>query len=191
MLPLHLSTVSGLMQYTSNNQILKGERMIKDIPGLDGYKVSIDGVVYSKRLNKPMSSKVIRSGVVAVEVVYPDGVSRVRAVHRLVAITFLPNPLELPQVDHIDGNKQHNHANNLRWCTNAENQQFREEQGNSGKDRISSKILWGDKEYPSIRELARGISEERGSKVDTVRKELKAVRYGGKMLYGKWCELIM
>ena len=57
--------------------------------------------------------------------------------------------------------------------------------------RISSKILWGDKEYPSIRELARVIAEERGSKVDTVRKEIKIVRYGGKILYGKWCELVI
>lgn len=53
------------------------------------------------------------------------GVHKHYAVHRLVAIAFIPNPKNKPQVDHIDMNKTHNYVNNLRWCSNRENNRWR------------------------------------------------------------------
>lgn len=46
-----------------------------------------------------------------------------RYVHRLVAQTFINNPNSLPEVNHIDGNKQNNNIDNLEWCSRKYNHQ--------------------------------------------------------------------
>lgn len=162
----------------------------KDIKGYEGlYQVTEDGRVFSNKSNKWLHPIVTHSGVLKVSI-RVNGKKCLVAIHRLVAEAFIPNDENKPQVDHIDGDKQNNSKNNLRWCTNSENQNYRLSQGNSGAINESKKIRWGLKVYTSIRELSEVIASIRGSKPETVRKELKAVRYGGKVLYGEWCELV-
>jgi hypothetical protein len=50
-----------------------------------------------------------------------DGLTKRKTVHRLVAEAFIPNPDNLPEVNHIDGDKKNNHYTNLEWSTRTKN----------------------------------------------------------------------
>lgn len=52
---------------------------------------------------------------------FANGVHKNCQVHRLVATAFIPNPKNLPVVNHIDGNPKNNRVNNLEWCTQSAN----------------------------------------------------------------------
>ena len=52
---------------------------------------------------------------------YNEGKRKNLRVHRLVAMAFIPNPDSLPDVDHIDENKDNNHVSNLQWISKASN----------------------------------------------------------------------
>lgn len=93
----------------------------RDIPGHEGrYQVSDLGNVRGGRgLLKPQLQN---SGYLVVHLYMGGrGARRVVLVHRAVAFAFLPNPQGLGYVNHIDGDKSHNAAANLEWCTNSEN----------------------------------------------------------------------
>ena len=53
---------------------------------------------------------------------WKNGTGKMFRVHRLVAAAFIPNPDNKPCIDHIDGDRANNHADNLRWVTVKENQ---------------------------------------------------------------------
>jgi hypothetical protein len=53
-----------------------------------------------------------------------DGKTKQEYVHRLVALTFIPNPDNLPQVNHKDENKENNSVGNLEWCTSQYNNTY-------------------------------------------------------------------
>lgn len=94
----------------------------KDIPNYENlYQVSNQGNVKSVCSSKMLKSSPNNCGYYKVEL-YKNKKSKVFYVHRLVAISFIPNPENKKQVNHIDGNKANNNVSNLEWCTASENQ---------------------------------------------------------------------
>lgn len=67
---------------------------------------------FDSKVLKPSMAAGYYNVPLSVEGKYQDGL-----VHRLVAEAFIPNPLKLPQVDHVDGNRLNNRVDNLRWIS--------------------------------------------------------------------------
>jgi len=98
--------------------------MWADVVGYEGiYKVNERGDIWScvsKRLRK---TRIDRYGYVIVSL-YKSRNSKTALVHRIVASAFIPNPDNLPQINHIDENPQNNNVCNLEWCTSKYNSNY-------------------------------------------------------------------
>jgi hypothetical protein len=92
-----------------------------DIIDYPQYLIYRDGKVWSKRKNKYLKPATHRKGYLYV-VLYNDINKKIKKIHRLVAINYIPNPHNYPQVDHINRNKKDNRVENLRWVNQSMNQ---------------------------------------------------------------------
>ncbi len=102
-----------------------------DIKDHSGYMIYDDGRVWSKRSKKFLSDHRTNTNGYIIRALCKDYQMKQITAHRLVATHYIPNPENLPQIDHIDRNIKNNHVTNLRWCTHSQNMQNTKRKPNS------------------------------------------------------------
>ena len=94
---------------------------MRDVKGYEGlYAVTSCGKVWSYRRQKFLTLSDNGEGYLYVNLIKNGEYKRCR-IHRLVAEAYIPNPDNLPEVDHIDNDKTHNYVNNLQWLSHKDN----------------------------------------------------------------------
>ena len=121
----------------------------KDIEGYEGlYQISNLGRVKSfprkgTHTTKERIIKFAKSNKgYLIAILKNNDVQKAFSVHRLVAKAFIPNPNNLPQVNHKDENKENNNVNNLEWCNNWYNSHY-----GTRLHRIAKTMNWKNTKY--------------------------------------------
>lgn len=105
---------------------MKNNEIWKDVVGYEGlYKVSDKGRVKSLKFGKVKILKPVRDtcGYLRVNLC-KNGLKKTYYVHHLTAQSFIPNPNNLPEINHRDEDKTNNKVENLEWCTAKYNANF-------------------------------------------------------------------
>jgi len=94
----------------------------------DRYLVSSEGLIWSRKSNKFLRLHKCKQGYLKITL-HHNKVRKSFKVHRLVAMAFIPNPENKPEVNHIDGRKCNNFWTNLEWVTPKENMKHAKDAG--------------------------------------------------------------
>ena len=131
--------------------------MLHNIHGYNGkYKIDDLGRVYSEfKIITPYDNG---HGYLAVKL-WKNGECKQHYIHRLVAETFIPNPNNYPEINHIDGDKRNNAVSNLEWCNRKMNVQHSYDTGLKPKGEKHFKHKLTENQVAEIRAARDKISQ--------------------------------
>ena len=160
----------------------------KDIPETNGaYSVSSLGFVrsnarvstnkigtaftYKTKILKALNRK---NGYLKVNLCLPCGVSQ-RSIHRLVAGCFLPNPGNLPEINHLDNDPTNNALENLEWCSRLDNNRHAVNQSRNfipSHNRLTEEVVSKIKQMNLVGLSGRAIAKELGVSRESVKRHI-------------------
>lgn len=170
-------------------EVKKGITYIKPMSKNPEYDIDDDGVVYSKRTGKPLSTSVDKNGYVRVKI-RTDNKTKYVKLHRVLAETFYPEKFECGaymDVIHKDGDKLNNDLNNLEVITRSERQiRFcQENESYSGGNHPNAKPIKGYNlkgelvyEFDCLADAAKELSKNKNTKQEYIQANLRRAKNG-------------
>ncbi|MFA5618448.1 MAG: helix-turn-helix domain-containing protein [Syntrophorhabdaceae bacterium] len=131
-----------------------------ELPNYGIIKVSNTGKVYSYKAKKELYQRRNDDGYLSIRIKDLDYSDKEYKIHRLVAMAFIPNPENKPEVNHKDGLRDKNYEDNLEWVTRSENTKHKFTIGNDSNEGIRNpNARLNEDEVRNIRRLyANGMS---------------------------------
>lgn len=133
------------------------------------YLACSDGYVINTDTGHVITGSAKKTGYMEILMRDGEGNPHYRLLHRVIAKAFIENAEHKPEVNHIDGNKQNNAAENLEWVTREENLQHAFDTGLMPNDTTPRKIRATDIEtgeqieFPSIYQAAKATGISKGN----------------------------